>query len=72
MLLVSMGGYAFHDWKLKALKGTDRQKLETAIDCVRTAMSILETIDDEMEFPVHEYETLDDIQIELTNAKTSI
>ena len=69
-MLTDMGGYEFHDWKLKAIRGTDKHKLEAARDLVRTAMSVLEGVDDEYEFPVSEYETLDDVQIELTNAIT--
>ena len=71
MLLTEMGGYAFHDWKIKAIRGTDKDKLTIAKDLVRTAMSVLEGIDDEYKFPVSEYETLDDVQIELTNATQS-
>ena len=67
-LITDMGGYEFHDWKIKALRGKDQTKLEIARDLVATAMSVLEGIDDEYEFPVSEYETLDDVRIELTNA----
>ena len=67
-LLTELGGNEFHDWKIKALRGSDLMKLEIARDLVATAMSVLEGVDDEYEFPVSEYETLDDIRIELTNA----
>ena len=71
-LLTEMGGYEFHDWKLKANRGTDKMKLETARDLVASAMRVLEGVDDEYEFPVSEYETLDDIRLELTNAAASL
>ena len=67
-LITDMGGYEFHDWKIKALRGPDRVKLEIARDLVATAMHVLEGVDDEYEFPVSEYETLDDVRLELTNA----
>ena len=67
-LLTEMGGYEFHDWKIKALRGRDSIKLELARDLVATAISVLEGIDDEYEYPVHEVETLDDMRTELTNA----
>ena len=68
-MITDMGGYEFHDWKIKAIRGTDKHKLDAARLLVRSAMSILETIDDEYVFPTSEYETLDDVQIELENWK---
>ena len=67
-LITDMGGYEFHDWKIKAMRGEDKMKIEIARDLVATAMSVLEGIDDEYEFPTCEYETLDDIRTDLTNA----
>ena len=58
IILTQISGYTFHDWRMEATRGTDKQKLQAAVDAVCTAMSILEGIDDEYEFPVSEYETL--------------
>ena len=53
---------------------TDEVILMRAIEQVRKAMSTLEHLDDEyiFEYINDKYQTLDDIQIELTNAMNSV
>ena len=53
---------------------TDEIILMRAIEQVRKAMSTLEHLDDEyiFEYINDKYQTLDDIQIELTNAVNSV
>lgn len=53
---------------------TDEVILMRAIEQVRKAMSTLENLDDEyiFEYINDQYQTLDDIQIELTNAMNSV
>lgn len=52
----------------------DTVLIQGAINRVRQAMSLLEEINDEMIFDYlgSQYETLDDIQIELTNTLNSV
>ena len=62
-----MSAYEFSEWKMSHMTKSDPEKLAFAVNAVVTAMSILETIDDEYMFPTHEYETLQDIRTDLTN-----
>lgn len=66
-----MTAYEFAEWKMTLMSRSDKEKLASAVNAVITAMMILETIDDEYEFPTHEYETLQDIRTDLTNAVQS-
>lgn len=63
-----LSAYGFSEIKSREhSRAPDKAHLEDAVLFLTMTIEILERIDDEMLFPIHEYETLADVRTELIN-----